>query len=66
MSFKSNKAAGPDGFKSTALKHFVQNKIGLARLTMLFKACIELSYCPKDWAIAKVIFMEKPNKVDMA
>ena len=36
MSFKSNKAAGPDGFKSTALKHFVQNKIGLARLTMLF------------------------------
>ena len=65
-SFGENKAPSGDGVTPKALQIFIKNKIGLTRLTQLFRASIELSYCPQIWAEAKVIFLEKPNKVDKA
>ena len=65
-SFGENNAPSGDGVSPKALQKFIKNKIGLTRLTQLFRASLELSYCPQIWAEAKVIFLEKPNKVDKA
>ena len=63
-SFGPDKAAGPDEIKPKILQHFVENKAALSRLTKLYQAMIELSYCPKNWCEAKVIFLQKPGKTD--
>ena len=63
-SFGPDKAAGPDEIKPKILQQFVENKAALSRLTKLYQAMIELSYCPKNWCEAKVIFLQKPGKTD--
>ena len=63
-SFGSFKAAGLDDLKPIALKYFIKHKVGLKRLTTLFKAIIYLGYTPEKWCHAKVIFIPKPGKSD--
>ena len=57
---------GQGRVKPKALQKFIKNEIGLTRLTQLFRASLELSYCPQIWAEENVIFLEKSNKVDEA
>ena len=63
-SFGCFKASGLDGFKPIHLKYFIKNKIALKRLTMLFRAIVELGYTPNSWCEAKIIFIPKPGKKD--
>ena len=63
-SFGPDKAAGPDNIKPKILQCFIENKAALSRLTKLYQAMVELSYCPKTWCEAKVIFIQKPGKTD--
>ena len=58
--FKPNKAAGTDGLKPIVFKHLPDNAI--AFLTLIYKACIALSYTPVIWRRTKVIFLPKPGK----
>ena len=63
-SFGDFKTPGPDNLKPMVLKRFIWNKIGLRRLTTLFKAIVELGYTPNAWCEAKVIFIPKLGKKD--
>ena len=65
-SFGEHKAPSGGRVKPKALQKFIKNEIGLTRLTQLFRASLELSYCPQIWAEENVIFLEKSNKVDEA
>ena len=61
-SFGPNKIGGLDRYSPQVLQTFVENKTALKRLTRLYQAMIELSYNPKHWCSAKMVFIPKPKK----
>ena len=56
----SYNSGGPDGMKSIVFQNLPYNI--LTRISKLYKACIKLSYTPKNWCEADVIFLAKPDK----
>ncbi len=64
--FGPDKAPGPDEIKPRALQMLCGNAIFIKRLTLLYKACIEVGYTPLHWRESKVIFIPKPGKKDYA
>lgn len=59
-SLRLKKAPGIDGINNTILKKLPRKAIVL--LNTIFNACINLSYFPSEWKIAKVVAIAKPNK----
>ena len=59
-SFKPYKAPGPDGLAPAVIQHSLPYTTEC--LLSLFKGCIQLSYTPKVWRKANVIFLPKPGK----
>ena len=61
-SFGRDKIGGCDEIKPKALMCLPD--IAIKRLTMLFKAIIQLGYTPKIWRESRVAFIPKPGKTD--
>ena len=59
-SFKPYKAPGPDGLAPAVIQHSLSYTTDC--LLSLFKGCIQLSYTPKIWRQANVVFIPKPEK----
>ena len=57
---KSFNSGGPSGLKAVVFQKLPQNL--LIRISKIYKACMKLSYTPKSWCIANVIFLAKPGK----
>jgi ribonuclease HI len=57
---QSKKAPGFDGIQPIVFQNLTP-KI-FERISNLFKACLELTYSPKNWRTSKVIFIPKPGK----
>ena len=62
--FGPHKAPGLDGIKPIVMQNLPD--AALARLNIIFTACIQLEYTPHSWRKSKVIFMAKPGKPDKA
>ena len=61
--FKNMKAfnsGGPSGMKAIVFQKLPYNF--LVRISKIYKACMKLSYTPKPWCVANVIFLAKPGK----
>ena len=57
---KNKKSPGSDGINNQCLKALP--KKGLQFLAQLFNSCLRLGYFPKQFKVAKVIAIKKPNK----
>ena len=57
---KAHNSGGPDTMKSVVFQDLSDNI--LTRISKIYKACIKLSYTPKNWCEADVIFLAKPGK----
>ena len=57
---KSLNSGGPDQMKSIVFQNLPYNV--LLRISLIYKACIKLSYTPLLWCEADAIFLAKPNK----
>ena len=62
--FKSNKSAGPDGFKPFILKRLPD--IAYEKLLQLYEASYHSGYVPSEWLKAIVVFFQKPGKDNYA
>ena len=60
--FKAKKSPGPDGLRPIALTHLPSNFVNY--ITLAYKSALALSYTPRLWKRAKVIFIPKPGKAD--
>jgi hypothetical protein len=58
--FKSNKAAGPDGFKPLVLKQLPD--LAINRLRQIYEASYHGGVVPNDWLRASVVFIPKPGR----
>lgn len=57
---KGGKAPGLDKISNTLIKH-LPNKV-IVYIIHLFNACLKVGYFPKNWKIAKITCLKKPNK----
>ena len=57
---KGLNSGGPDEIKAIVFQQLPNNII--IRISYIYKACLRLGYTPKQWCIANVIFLAKPNK----
>ena len=60
QTFKTKKAAGPDGLKPFVLKELSRNK--LEELLFIYKSMIHLKFTPTQWIKSKIIWIPKPGK----
>lgn len=60
QSLKNRKSPGIDLITNRALKNI--SKKALVLLNNIFNACFKLNYFPKDWKVAQIIAIPKPNK----
>ena len=58
--FGDDKTAGPDEIKPVVLKHFPASALG--RITILYRASLQLGYMPQSWRLSTAIFIPKPVK----
>ena len=58
--FGDDKTAGPDEIKPVVLKHFPASALG--RITVLYRASLQLGYMPQSWRLSTAIFIPKPGK----
>ena len=56
----NRKAPGPDNITATQLKNLPSKTI--VQIYYIFRACLQISYFPNDWKIAKVHPIPKPGK----
>ena len=61
-SFGPDKMGGIDEIKPKALQNLPD--VAVKRLTMLFKAILEIGFTPKIWRESKVVFIPKQGKTD--
>lgn len=61
LKLKSSKSPGFDKIPNILLKRLPQKAVHL--LTCLFNSCIQLNYFPSAFKIAKIIPVQKPNKI---
>lgn len=57
---KTNKATGPDGIPTKALKQLPRKSI--VHLTKIYNACLKYSHFPTQWKEATIITLPKPGK----
>ena len=57
---RAHNSGGPDGMKSIVFQNLPYNM--LTRISKIYKACMKLSYTPKKWCEADIIFLAKPEK----